>query len=54
MRGGHEENAGLVASDIKEVVNLLRDISGAEPDQIPVLPIGATLEEGASYIRELY
>jgi hypothetical protein len=50
MRGPHEENAGLTASDIKEAVNLLRDISGAELDQIVVLPLGASLEEGATYL----
>lgn len=50
MRGEQNEMPLTPASDIKEVVDLLSGFTEGELNQVPVLPIGGRLEQGATYL----
>jgi hypothetical protein len=51
MRGPHLEQGGPRASEMKErLVKRLPELSGVELDQLPIMPLGASLEEGATYL----
>jgi len=41
---------GLSAYDVKELHDTLADLTGDELKQIPIVPIGSRLEQGAKYI----
>jgi hypothetical protein len=49
-RGPHPERDARTAYDVKDVHRYLRDFSDSELKQIPILPPGARLEQGATYI----
>ncbi len=50
LKGPHEEKAVLTAAEIKELHQRLRDFSKEDLKQIVILPEGARLEQGATYI----
>lgn len=50
LEGPHPEKEAPNASEIKEIYNQLQDYTKAELKQIPVLPPGSRLEQGAKYI----
>ena len=46
----HPEQSARTAYDLKEVHDSLRDLTDDGLKQIPVLPLGTRLEQGATYI----
>ncbi len=50
LAGPHPEKEMLTAYEIKPLYDLLRDFSDSELKEIPVLPEGSRLEQGATYI----
>ncbi len=50
VAGPHPEKAMLTASEIKLLSRQLQDFTASELKQIPVLPEGSRLEQGAVYI----
>jgi len=50
MEGPHPEKDAPNAYEIKELHSLLKDYTSDELKQIPVLPQGSRLEQGAKYI----
>jgi hypothetical protein len=50
LEGSHPEKDAPNASEIKDLHSVLQDYTNAELKQIPVLPQGSRLEQGAKYI----
>lgn len=50
LEGTHPEKDAPNASEIKELHTLLKGYTNSELKQIPVLPQGSRLEQGAKYI----
>ena len=50
MEGSHPEKDAPTARDIKEIHNQFPDLTNDELQQLPVLPEGSRLEQGAVYL----
>src|SRR5436305_8775484 len=50
LRGPHPEKTARSAYDVKDVHDLLQDFGDDELKQIPIMPPGSRLEQGATYL----
>jgi hypothetical protein len=51
LKGPHPEKKAHTAYDVKEAHRRLQGLSDEELKQIPILPTGSRLEQGATYIN---